>query len=52
MVSFIIQAMHLLFCWCYTVFMNLLWHFNIVNTQCKNRASRNYQRAAESFGKC
>jgi len=51
MLSFIFQTLYLLFSWCYAKIVKSLWNFGYVDTKCKNRATRNYQRVTETFGK-
>lgn len=51
MLSFMIQIIHLLFCWCWAKVAKTLWNLGFIKTQCKNCATRNYQRASECFGK-
>ena len=51
MIEFIVKTIHFLFCWSWAKAIKSLWNFGCVDTRCKNRAVRNYQRATQGFGK-
>jgi len=51
MLTFLVQFIHLACCWIWFEATRLLWYYNLVSVQYKNKTTRNYQRAYEEFNK-